>query len=125
MALAPEEFRRQMASIGSVERLDINRPLREVAATFRERAPACLKVTTKHYGGPAVRYTMSVMTYTPTVVVTDTRMELHLQVRHEGLTLYDQGPNGAYTYLVHATPLDARLNPPGDLGRRVRWRSAA
>ena len=107
----PEEFRRQMASspFGSVERLDINRPLREVAATFRERAPACLKVTTKHYGGPAVRYTMQVMTYTPTVVATDNQVELHLHVRQEALIkLYEEGPNGVYAFLARATPLDAR-----------------
>ena len=106
--LDSEEFRRSMTSIGSVEQLDVNRPLRDVAATFRERAPACLNVTTTHYGGANVRYTMTVMTYTPHVIVTDTRVELHLQARFQGLTFHDQGQNGAYMFLVHATPLDAQ-----------------
>src|SRR5262245_21969109 len=100
--LDADEFRRQMTGIGSVERFDVNRPLRDVAATFRERAPACLNVTTTHYGGPAVRYTMTVMTYTPRVVVTDTRVELHLQARFHGPTFHDQGANGAYVFLVRS-----------------------
>lgn len=109
--LDPEDFRRQMASspLGSVERLDVDRPLRDVAAAFRERAPACLKTTTKTYGGPAVRYTMRVVNYTPTVVATDSRVELHLQARYEApIALHDQGPNGTYVFVAHATPLDAR-----------------
>ena len=44
----------------------------------------------------------------PTVVATDTRVELHLRAKYEGLTLYDQGTNGAYVLLAQATPLDAR-----------------
>jgi hypothetical protein len=116
--LDAEEFRRQMTGIGSVERLDVNRPLRDVAATFRERAPACLSVTTTHYSGPGGRYTMTVMTYTPRVVVTDTRVELHLQARFHGPTFHDQGANGAYMFLVHATPLDAQRT------RLEIWRGA-
>jgi hypothetical protein len=74
-------------------------------ATFRERAPACLNVTTKRYGGPAVR---QVWAHTATVVATDTRVELHVRAKYEGLTLYDQGPNGAYIFLAHATPFGPR-----------------
>jgi len=105
-ALSPEDFRQQMA--GSAERLDVDRPMRDVGATFRERAAACLNVTTKRYGGPAVRYTMQVWAYTATVVATDTRVELHVRAKYEGVTLYDQGSNGAYIFLAHATPLGAR-----------------
>jgi hypothetical protein len=106
-AMGAEEFRSQMAS--SVERLEVNRSLREVGTTFRERAAACLQITTKSYSGPAGRYTMSVMAYSPSVVVTDTRVELHVQARYEGaITLHDQGQKGHYTFLAHATPLDAR-----------------
>lgn len=104
--LDPEEFRRSMT--GSAVRLDVNRPLRDVAATFHERAPACLSVTTTHYSGPGGRYTMTVMTYTPRVVVTDTRVELHLQARFHGPTFHEQGEHGAYAFLAHATPLDAK-----------------
>jgi hypothetical protein len=105
-----EDFRQQVSGgpLGSADQLDIDRPLRDVAATFRERAPACLNVTTKRYGGPAVRYTMQVWHYTPTVVATDTRVELHLRAKFEGLTLYDQGADGAYVLLAEATPLGAR-----------------
>ena len=109
-ATNPEGFRQQVAGgpLGSVDRLDVDRSLRDIAATFRERASACLHVTTKRYGGPAVRYTMQVWNYNPTVVATDTRVELHLRAKYEGLTLYDQGTNGAYVLLAQATPLDAR-----------------
>jgi hypothetical protein len=106
VALSPEDFRQQMA--GSVERLDVDRPLRDVGTTFRERASACLNVTTKSYGGPAVRYTMQVWAYTATVVATETRAELHVRAKYEGPTLYDQGHNGAYVFLAHATPIGAR-----------------
>jgi len=105
-SLSPEDFRQQVAS--GAERLDVNRPLRDLAATFRERAAACLNVTAKTYGGPAVRYTMQVWTYTATVAATDSRVELHVRAKYEGPTLYDQGSNGAYVFLAHATPLDAR-----------------
>src|SRR4029453_7120711 len=105
-SLSAEDFRQQMA--GGAERLDVDRPLREVGAKFRERAAACLNVTTKRYGGPAVRYTMQVWAYTATVVATDTRVELHVRGKYEGPTLYDQGSNGAYIFLAHATPLGAR-----------------
>jgi len=104
-ATNPEEFRQQL---GSADQLDVDRSLRDVAATFRERAPACLHVTTKRYGGRAVRYTMQVWHYSPTVVATDTRVELHLRAKYEGLTLYDQGTDGAYVLLAEATALGAR-----------------
>jgi len=109
-ATTPEDFRQQVTSgaFGSAEKLDVDRSLRDVAAVFRERPSACLQVRTKRYGGPAVRYTMQVWDYTPTVVATDTRVELHLQAKYDGLTLYDQGKNGAYVLLAQATPLDAR-----------------
>jgi hypothetical protein len=39
VALSPEDFRQQMA--GSAEQMDVDRPLRDVGAMFRERAAAC------------------------------------------------------------------------------------
>jgi hypothetical protein len=104
MPLEPEAFRRQMTK----QTADVDRPLKAVAATFRERAPACLKVSTRSQAGPGMRYAITVLHYNPKVMVTDTRVELHLQVRYEGPTLYDQGHDGAYIYLVHATAVDAR-----------------
>ena len=83
-SLTPENFRQQMA--GSAEQLDVARPLRDVGASFRERASACLNVTTKTYGGPAVRYTMQVWAYKASVVVTDARVELHVRAKYEGPT---------------------------------------
>lgn len=108
MALEPDGFRSQMAQLGRVETTEVDRPLKQVAATFRERAPACLKVSTRSQSGPGMRYAVFVFHYTPKVVVMDTRVELHLQVRNEGPTLYDQGKDGAYAYLAHATAIDAR-----------------
>lgn len=74
-----EDFLKQMA--GSAERLDVDRPLRDVGATFRERAAACMNVTTKRYGGPAVRYTMQVWTHTATVVATGSSYMCGLSTR--------------------------------------------
>ncbi len=108
VALEPEAFRREMAKMGRVESLDVNRSLRDIAAAFRERAPACLNATTTSQHGPGMRYAITQWHYTPRVVVTDRRVELHVQARYGGITLYEQGPTGAYVLLVHATPLDAR-----------------
>jgi hypothetical protein len=106
----PEEFRQQIAAdaFGAAEKFDVDRSLREVGAILRERASACLNVTTKNYGGPAVRYTMQAWNYTANVVTTDGRVELHVRAKYQGLTLYDQGQNGVYIFLAHATPLGAR-----------------
>src|SRR5262249_8987868 len=93
---------------GSAERLDVDRPLRDVGATFRERAPACLNATTKKYSGPAVRYTMQVWGYNASGVAREPQVELHVRAKYEGVTLYDQGPSGAYVFLARATPLGAR-----------------
>jgi hypothetical protein len=105
-AINPDEFRREGAN--GVERVDVDRPLRAVAAAFRDRADACLNTTTVIQGGANVRYTMDKRTYTARVIATDARAELHLQVRFWGLTFHEQGKDGAYILLADATPLDAR-----------------
>lgn len=55
-----------------------------------------------------MRYTMDKRTYTAKVIATDARAELHVLVRFWGLTLHEQGKDGAYILLADATPLDAR-----------------
>jgi hypothetical protein len=106
VALQPDDFRRGGGN--SVERADVDRPLRAVAAAFRERADACLNTTTTVQGGRAVRYTVDKRTYTATVIATDARAELHLKFRYWGPTFHEQGKDGVYILLADATPLDAR-----------------
>ena len=41
--MTTDEFRAQSARLGNIENIEVNRPLRDVATTFRERASACLQ----------------------------------------------------------------------------------
>jgi len=99
-----------MTSQGNVERLEVNRAVRDIGATFRERASACLKTSTRTHRNHHVPLgTITELNYTPTVVETDNRVELHLQVRQTvAIDLAPVSPNGFFVFLAQATPIDAR-----------------
>src|SRR5215469_16075391 len=79
--MTPDAFREEAAGIGSVENLEVNRPLRDVAATFRERASACLQdLQTVTISGPVTRTLMRKYTFHPTVLVSDRKVELTVQM---------------------------------------------
>jgi hypothetical protein len=104
------EFRRAMTRQGKIERLDVNRSVRDIVATFRERASACLQTATRTYSshhGPLG--TVTEWNYTPTVVEADNRVELHLQARQTvAIEIAPVSPKGFFVFLVQATPIDAR-----------------
>jgi hypothetical protein len=103
-----DAFREQAASQGSVENFEVNRPLREVAATFRERAAACLQdLQTVTISGPATRTTMTKYSFHPTVLVTDRKVELHVRARIEsGLQLVELPADGFLLLVTQAVPID-------------------
>jgi len=106
-----DEFRQALpgAFMGKVETFDVNRPFHEVAATFQEMAPKCLDITIKTVSQTYMSYQVIVAKYTPTVVVTDERAELHLQELHESgvLNVYKEPENGHYLLVTDAIPIDA------------------
>ena len=108
--MTAESFREQAAGHGSVENLEVNRPLRDVAATFRERASACLQdLRTTTISGPVTRTTMTKYTFHPTVLVTDRKVELTVQALLEShLKLYQEPANGTYILVARAFPIDGR-----------------
>ena len=91
-----DEFRQKT----KVDAREVNRPLREVAATLRSRAPECLSATVRRTV-PGPTYHVIDVAYKPTVVVTDRRAELHLQMRYvRGVATTVGEPEGGYYVLV-------------------------
>jgi len=105
-----EGFREQAASVGSVDNFEVNRPLRDVAASFRERASACLQdLQTISVSGPISRTMMRKYLIHPTVLVTDRKAELTVQALLEApLKLYEEPANGTYVLVTRAFPIDVR-----------------
>jgi hypothetical protein len=105
-----EEFRRAVpgAFMAKTETFEVNRPFRDVAATFRKKAPDCLQVRVKSTSQSHMSNQVSVTAYKPTVVVTKERAELHVQQHHEsGVVKVTQEPAGGYYVLVaDAYPVD-------------------
>jgi hypothetical protein len=108
-AMTTDEFHAQTSGLGNVENIEVNRPLRDVAATFRERASACLQeVRTTTVSGPTTRMSMRKMQYHETVVVTDRKVELAVQAFLESpLKLYREPANGAYVLIARAYPINS------------------
>src|SRR5215475_10146883 len=105
-----EEFRRAVptALTAGTETFEVNRPFRDVAATFRKKAPECLDVTIRTTSRANMSYQVIVTEYKPTVVVTKERAELHVQQHHAaGVVSVSKEPAGGYYVLVaDAYPLD-------------------
>jgi hypothetical protein len=107
IATTTDEFRAQQA--GSVETIEVDRPLRDVAATFRDRAPACIQdVQTTSINGPAHRQLMTKWLYHETVVATDKKVELIVQATTAGLGMYEVPEHGMYALIARAVPIDGR-----------------
>lgn len=98
-----EEFRQAVpgATFATTETFEVNRAFRDVARTFRRKAPQCLHVTVRTTSRTATSYQVLVAQYKPTVVVTAKRAELHLQ-RHyaQGVMNVTKEPEGGYYLLV-------------------------
>jgi hypothetical protein len=106
-----EEFRQQVpgAVMGKVQTFEVNRPFREVARTFQAKAPECLNVSVRAVEqGSGSYYSKVVTTYKPTVVVGESKAELHVQRHFQGNVMIPgkEPEGGLYTLVADATPLD-------------------
>ena len=76
-----QEFREAVpgAFLAKVETFVVDRPFRDVAATFERQAPQCLTKRIKTTSQTNTSYQVIVTAYRPTVLMLDNRVELHLQ----------------------------------------------
>lgn len=106
--LTTDEFRAQASTAGNIDNIEVNRSLREVAATFRERASACLqdRVTTT-VSGPVAHQMMMQYRYHETVVVTDRGVDLTVQaLLNNPFKMYAEPSDGTYVVTARAVPID-------------------
>lgn len=97
-----DEFRQAApgAFLGKKETFVVNRAYKDVARTFKKKAPQCLNVRIKTVSQTTTSYQVIVTKYKPTVVVSKQRTELHIQQHHEsGVINVTKEPEGGY-YLV-------------------------
>ena len=104
------EFRKAVpgAFMGKVETFEVNRPFKDVAKTFQTMAPKCLDVRIKTISDTYQSHQVIVAKYTPTVIVTEEKVELHVQERHEAgvLAVYKEPEKGHFLMVVDAIPLE-------------------
>jgi hypothetical protein len=113
-----EEFRRVApgAFMMKSETVELNRALREVAATWQKRAPECLNVSVRTTSQTSTSYQVITTVYKPTVVVGKDRAELHVQREFKGGGVVNVGmpEGGHYVIVADAYPL------PGNR-TRLQW----
>lgn len=104
MPQTAEEFRKAVpgATLMKTDSYEVNRAWRDVAATFRRKAPECLKVSVRTVSQTTTSYQNILTEYTPTVIVTDQRAELHLQQLHKTGVMYPKKPPAGGIYLIVA-----------------------
>jgi hypothetical protein len=101
-----DEFRKNVSAfiMPNIEKIEVNRPFKDVAATFEKLAPKCLDKTVQKTRGS--NYKM-VVNWNPTVIAGKDRLELHLQNIHESgnIDLSKMPPKGDYVMVMDAVPL--------------------
>jgi hypothetical protein len=109
MPQTAEEFRKAVpgAFMTKTETYEVNRAMRDVAATFRRKAPECLKGAVRTVSQTATSYQNILTEYKPTVVVTGERAELHVQQLHKTGVIYPSKPpeGGHYIVVADAYPM--------------------
>jgi len=105
-----QEFREQApgAMFGQKQTFEAKRPFREVAKTFRTKAPECLNVSVRTVSQTSNSYQNILAIYKPTVLVSAQKAELHVQ-RHfqSGVLVPGKEPEGGlYVLVADATPID-------------------
>jgi len=106
-----EEFRQvaPTAFMGSKEEMVVARPYPEISATIKKMAPKCLNVTLTTQQRAGYGYSTSIMHYTPTVIATSQRTELHVQTIFENAVMIGTPPkNGVYQLVVDVFPAGAK-----------------
>ena len=95
MPQTAEEFRKAApgAMLAKTETYEVNRPYRDVAATFQRKAPECLDmIEVRTLSKTSTSYQNIVSEFTATVVPGAERTELHLQQLHKGAVIYPSKP---------------------------------
>lgn len=105
-----EEFRKVApgAFLMGSETFEVNRPLRDVAATWQRRAPECLNASVRTTSQTSTSYQVITTTYKPSVVVGKERAELHVQREFKGsgvITVGNPPEGGPYIIVADAYPL--------------------
>ena len=110
MPQTPEEFRKAVpgAFMAKVETFEVNRAFMDVAEAFQSMGPKCLDVRIKTISDTYQSHQVIVAKYTPTVIVTEQKAELHVQERHEAgvLAVRKEPEEGHFLMVVDAIPLD-------------------
>ena len=77
-----EEFRQYVptSTFAKVETFEAKRPLRDVAKTFQAKAPECLNIAVRTVERSSTHSINVLTTYKPTVLVTEKKAELHVQI---------------------------------------------
>jgi len=105
-----EEFRQYVptSSLAKVQTFEAKRTYRDVAKTFQTKAPECLNVSVRRVEQSSTSYSNVVTTYKPTVLVSEKKAELHVQVSYKGNVIVPgKVPEGGMYYVVaDATPID-------------------
>jgi len=103
----PDEFRKSYSHPAFTA--ELNRPLRDVAATFQSRAPDCLSVTVRR-SVPGPTYQLIDTAYKPRIVASAQRVELYLQMKYVRgvLTTIGEPEGGYYMLVADVYPVDAK-----------------
>lgn len=89
------------ATFGKKESFVVDRRFDDVARTFEEQAPQCLDKRIEMTESGHMYYHVVVTKYTPTVLVSENRAELHLQFVHEqGVMVVSEMPEKGYYLMV-------------------------
>jgi hypothetical protein len=108
MPQSAEEFRKAVpgALMTKTESYEVNRPFRDVAATFQRRAPECLNLAVRTVSQSTNSYQNILTEYRGTAVVATERAELHVQQEHKTGVIYPSKPppGGVYILVADAFP---------------------
>jgi hypothetical protein len=104
MPQTADEFRKAVpgAFMAKTETYEVNRALRDVAATFQRKGPECLNLAVRTVSQTATSYQNILTEYKTTVVVNGDRAELHVQQHHKTGVIYPSKPPEGGTYLLVA-----------------------
>ncbi len=104
-----EEFRQAIPTAfkGMADSYTVNQPFNKVARNFKTQGAKCLDVRVEYESRTNMSYQYLVTKYTPTVIVSANKAELHVQQLHETGVLYPSEipDNGPYLMVFDATPV--------------------
>jgi hypothetical protein len=122
-----DEFRKTIGGSSSshiattYEEFEVARPFKDVTATLRQKTEQCLDKTVHVICTNCIgKRDMGQQTWTPTIIATPKRTEIHLQLKRTDLIEIGSPPGGNYEIVLDATPVDKnrtkieiyRLRPP-------------